>query len=611
MATPMRDPAEEDTAPQADDDTLQLFACWSTELAHATMQLHPCMPFWRSGSRHLRYKFCIDCREEGVRVPANRIRMQNPLRKLRYTDGKAKGVWSILTFANGCTVSFRCAKPDLLIFASELEAASMNLLPVRATLVDDSGHVHFQLQEHEMVARSPVGSTAIESLPVVLAVPIVPPDHRMVSTRPIAMAHAIAPARTTSELYYSPPASPPDAIDPQHPHGFVAVWQRVCDVTLTGWIEGMLGSSLSRRAREWTTASLMIGVVVPVGSCAIQFLEVSHLFFLLNMATILLFPFRRCIPVPTIGMIILCAMDAVISVWVLDEPWGTVGAMLKSDHGTASIVSHLASELFVAMAFPCGNSSYLLLNLVYYGLATIPNGVPVAFLLNAVIAQFLGVISRRCVPWGNISKVARRWIHEGKYDAIRHAKCSPVRAVMGAVAAMACASVATSIVFRLDHHHNVDVFAIPITWSLVVAYAPDRCIQVVMLIHVIGIGNELMCLACETSPTDDGTMRRLVVQCLVLGIVWSVAAWQFLATLWSDEVPIVTRARIHTVNLAIGLTCASLGMYAVADVPAHTPCFPPAATSQCNEASGGHTLYESLATAACFYAFSGVVDAGS
>ena len=68
----------------------------------------------------------------------------------------------------------------------------------------------------------------------------------------------------------------------------------------------------------------------------------------------------------------------------MGKSWGTVGAMLKSGHDIVAFALHFGGELFMGTYFTSGN--YVLLNLIYYAFAMIPNGVPPVFLLNVLVA---------------------------------------------------------------------------------------------------------------------------------------------------------------------------------------------------------------------------------
>ena len=99
------------------------------------------------------------------------------------------------------------------------------------------------------------------------------------------------------------------------------------------------------------------------------------------------------------------------------------------------------------------------------------------------------------------------------------------------------------------------------------------------------------------------------IHLLTVGTMATVTIYQFIATFFS-AVPVVDQARVITLVISAALAIGGLSKWLLEGVPAHDACFPPWHTHPCTEGHG-HTLYETLLMAMCFYAFSGTKHVSS
>lgn len=70
--------------------------CWGSEL-HGEVLLHCDAQFRISGS-HLKDKFCSKCREDGVLIPASRVRALMPDQHEAFTNSSGGGLWNDNSF---------------------------------------------------------------------------------------------------------------------------------------------------------------------------------------------------------------------------------------------------------------------------------------------------------------------------------------------------------------------------------------------------------------------------------------------------------------------------------------------------------------------------------
>ena len=49
--------------------------CWGAAIASSA---HACDPKFQGGSGHLKNKFCLNCRRDGILVPSERVRALSP-----------------------------------------------------------------------------------------------------------------------------------------------------------------------------------------------------------------------------------------------------------------------------------------------------------------------------------------------------------------------------------------------------------------------------------------------------------------------------------------------------------------------------------------------------
>lgn len=170
------------------------------------------------------------------------------------------------------------------------------------------------------------------------------------------------------------------------------------------------------------------------------------------------------------------------------------------------------------------------------------------------------------------------------------ARLLPSYTVLGVIATIYCLSLVCSMHFGIEAYqdHKVEVFTIPALWSLVITHAPDRFLRCMVRIFPV-------------FPIYDLWMLQggLLVLRLPLGILTMFVIGSFFATFCTD-VSVVHLARLNTLAICTVHVVGGLGAYA-AGVPANARCFYPVAPAQCDDASHGHTLYESLVMAICLF----------
>ena len=72
--------------------------CWGSEL-HGEVLLH-CDAHFRISGSHLKDKFCSKCREDGVLIPASRVRALRPDQHETFTNSSGGGLWNDNSFVS-------------------------------------------------------------------------------------------------------------------------------------------------------------------------------------------------------------------------------------------------------------------------------------------------------------------------------------------------------------------------------------------------------------------------------------------------------------------------------------------------------------------------------
>ena len=102
-------------------------SCWGSELHGAPL---PCDQSFTISGIHLKDKFCPSCRENGVLVPAHRIRAISDDHKDAFSNSPSGGLWNVTSALNGLA-EYRvinhtrgCTKPLLLVFREVIPPSS-------------------------------------------------------------------------------------------------------------------------------------------------------------------------------------------------------------------------------------------------------------------------------------------------------------------------------------------------------------------------------------------------------------------------------------------------------------------------------------------------------
>ena len=141
------------------------------------------------------------------------------------------------------------------------------------------------------------------------------------------------------------------------------------------------------------------------------------------------------------------------------------------------------------------------------------------------------------------------------------------------------------------------VIALPCAWYIMIRTLPNRGLRICVAIYLVVVlitelGNHFR----ELPVLQGASMRRFVAHLFFHIPSLCVALWHVLFS-FVDVSSSRARARATTKLSAGFLVGADLAMYAVGDVSAHAPCFPPGHRANCTDAVHGHTLYESLSFA--------------
>jgi len=130
-------------------------ACWGSLLIKQAR----CAPDFAPGKNHFQHKFCSNCRAQGVKVEAARIRVM--LSNLVHQNGTTVGFWNETAEIEGryrvINQNAKCQPPIYILLEDPCSpiASSTSLAPVSADLVDDAGLVHLLVSKGTLVPVEP------------------------------------------------------------------------------------------------------------------------------------------------------------------------------------------------------------------------------------------------------------------------------------------------------------------------------------------------------------------------------------------------------------------------------------------------------------------------
>ena len=132
-------------------------SCWGGILAGPSR----CTPGFTAGRNHFQTKFCDQCRDNGIKVPAACIRVELPTSNLPVTNGPAIGFWNVAFDFQGryriINQTAKCAPPTYVLMEDPNSgiASSDFLEPMPARYVDAEGHVLIIVCKGTLVPAEP------------------------------------------------------------------------------------------------------------------------------------------------------------------------------------------------------------------------------------------------------------------------------------------------------------------------------------------------------------------------------------------------------------------------------------------------------------------------